>query len=138
MAGITDFNRSLIEEFRAKDGRVEGSFEGTPLLLLTTTGAKSGQQHTTPLVYQRDGDRVVIFGSKGGAPAHPAWFHNLVANPEVIVELPGEKFTARAAVAEGAERQRLWERQKVAMPNFADYEAKTTREIPAIVLERAS
>jgi deazaflavin-dependent oxidoreductase (nitroreductase family) len=138
MATINDFNRSLIEEFRAKNGKVEGSFEGAPLLLLTTTGAKSGQPRTTPLVYQRDGDRVVIFGSKGGAPAHPAWFHNLVANPEVIVELPGEKFTAHAEVAEGAERQRLWERQKAAMPNFAEYEAKTTREIPAIVLERVS
>src|SRR5882672_8463269 len=113
MTAVDEFNRNLIDEFRAHDGKVTGIFEGAPLLLLTTTGAKSGRKHTTPLVYQQDGDRIVVFGSKGGAPSHPAWFRNLVAHPNVTVEVPGgETFEARAVVVEGPERDRLFAAQK--------------------------
>ena len=136
MTAINDFNRSLIDEFRAHDGKVNGPFEHAPLVLLTTTGAKSGREYTTPLVYKRDGDRLLVFGSKGGAPTHPAWFHNLVANPKVLVELPGERYEARAVVLDGEERDRLFDEQKAAMPAFADYERKTERKIPVIALER--
>ena len=136
MATINDFNQSVIDEFRANDGKVSGQFEGAPLLLLTTTGAKSGSQHTTPVVFLRDGDRILVFGSKAGAPTHPAWYHNLVANPTVTVELPGERFDARAVVTEGGERDRLFDLQKSKMPGFADYERKTARQIPVIALER--
>jgi len=136
MTQVSDFNRSIIDEFRANDGKVSGPMEGAPLLLLTTTGAKSGRKHTTPVVYQRDGDHIVVFASKAGAPTHPAWYHNLVANPTVTVELPGDRFEARAVVTEGIERDRLFAQQKSAMPGFADYERKTTREIPVIALER--
>jgi deazaflavin-dependent oxidoreductase (nitroreductase family) len=135
---MNDFNRNLIDEFRANDGKVTGIFGGAPLLLLTTTGAKSGRKHTSPLVYLTDGDRIVVFGSKGGAPSHPAWYHNLVANPGVTVELPGETFEAKAVVTDGAERERLFSAQKEAMPAFAEYEQKTDRQIPVIVLERVS
>ncbi len=138
MTAINDFNRSVIDEFRANAGKVEGHFAGAPLLLLTTTGAKTGRTHTVPLVYLREGDRIFVFGSKAGAPTHPAWYHNLVASPTVTVELPGEQFEARAVVAEGAERDRLFGLQKTAMPGFADYESKTTREIPVIALERVT
>ena len=138
MTAVDDFNRSLIEEFRANDGKVVGPFEGTPLLLLTTVGAKSGEPRTSPIVYLPDGDRVIVFASKGGAPTNPAWYHNLRANPTVTVELPGERYEARAVVTEGDEREGLWERQKAAMPAFADYEGKTTRQIPVIALERVA
>jgi deazaflavin-dependent oxidoreductase (nitroreductase family) len=137
MAGNNDFNTNLIEEFRANDGKVTGVFAGRPLLLLTTTGAKSGQPRTMPLVYTTDGDRIVIIASKGGAPTNPDWYHNVVANPTVTVELPGETFQARATVAEGAERERLYNAQAALMPAFAEYQEKTTRQIPVIVLERA-
>jgi deazaflavin-dependent oxidoreductase (nitroreductase family) len=135
---MNDFNRNLIDEFRTNDGKVTGIFGGAPLLLLTTTGAKSGRKHTSPLVYLTDGDRIVVFGSKGGAPSHPAWYHNLVANPGVAVELAGETFEAKAVVTDGAERERLFSAQKQAMPAFAEYETKTDRQIPVIVLERVS
>ena len=135
---VNEFNRNLIGEFRANDGKVTGVFAGAPVLLLTTTGARSGRKHTTPLVYQQDGDRIVVFGSKGGAPTHPAWYHNLVANPIVTVELPGETFEAKARTAEGAERERIWSAQKEIMPGFAEYEAKTDRQIPVVVLERVT
>jgi deazaflavin-dependent oxidoreductase (nitroreductase family) len=136
MTAVHEFNRNLIDEFRANAGKLTGVFQGAPLLLLTTTGAKSGRKHTTPVVYAKEGDRIVVFGSKGGAPSHPAWYHNLLANPNVTVELPGETFEARAVVAEGAERERLFAAQKEAMPAFAEYETKTDRQIPVIALER--
>lgn len=136
MSITNDFNQSLIAEFRANGGKVTGVFAGRPLLLLTTTGAKSGQPRTMPLVYTTDGDRLVVIASKGGAPSHPAWYHNLVANPVTTVELPGETFRARASVAEGEERQRLYDAQAALMPAFADYQRKTTRQIPVVVLER--
>src|SRR5690349_15812379 len=105
MASMNDFNKNLIEEFRANGGKVGGQFAGSPMILLTTKGAKSGQERTTPLVYTRDGDRYVIIASKGGAPTNPAWYHNLVANPEATAEIGTETFRVRARVAEGEERQ---------------------------------
>jgi deazaflavin-dependent oxidoreductase (nitroreductase family) len=136
MSAINDFNQNLINEFRATNGRVTGQFAGRPLLLLTTTGAKSGQPRTMPLVYSRDGDNLVIIASKGGADTNPDWYYNLVANPEATIELPGETYRARARRAEGEERRRLYDAQAAQMPTFADYEKKTTREIPVFVLER--
>lgn len=132
------FNRSVIAEFRQNDGTVTGAFAGSPLLLLTTTGAKTGAARTTPLVHSRDGDRIVVIASKGGAPSHPDWFRNLSANPEVTVELPGETFRAQARVADGDERDRLYRAQAELMPNFDEYAAKTDRLIPVVVLERVA
>ncbi len=133
---ITDFNRALIAEFRANGGTVTGPFEHAPLLLLTTTGAKSGLPRTSPVVYTTDGDRLVVIASMGGAPTHPAWYHNLVANPTVTVELPGEQFEARAVPAQDDERARLYRAQADLMPTFDEYQQKTNREIPVVVLER--
>jgi deazaflavin-dependent oxidoreductase (nitroreductase family) len=133
---MSDWNAAIIDEFRANEGKVGGPFEGAPMLLLHTTGAKSGSARVNPLVYQADDDRLVIFGSAAGAPANPDWYHNLVANPEVTVEVGTETIPLRARVAEGEEHQRLWTRQKEIMPGFADYEARTTRQIPVIILER--
>lgn len=132
----SEFNLKIIEEFRANGGETFGPFKGRPLLLLTTTGAKSGDERTTPLVYSKDGDRLVIIASMGGAPKHPAWYLNLVTNPEVTVEVGTEKFVAKARVAEGAERERLYAQQAAAMPAFNEYAQKTTRVIPVVVLER--
>jgi deazaflavin-dependent oxidoreductase (nitroreductase family) len=106
------------------------------MLLLTTTGAKSGQPRTNPLVYTTDGDHMIIMASKGGAPTNPDWYHNVVANPVVTVEVGDEQFQARAAVAEGPERERLFSQMAAQMPGFADYQQKTTRQIPVVVLER--
>lgn len=133
----SDFNLQIIDEFRANSGETFGMFKGRPLLLLTTTGAKSGEQRTTPLVYTRDGDRYVIIASKGGAPTHPAWFLNIRANPEVTLEVGEEKFAARASVPDGAERDRLYAQQASTMPAFNEYQEKTSRRIPVVVLERA-
>jgi deazaflavin-dependent oxidoreductase (nitroreductase family) len=133
---MSDWNAAIIDEFRANEGKVGGPFEGAPMLLLHTTGAKSRSARVNPLVYQADDDRLVIFGSAAGAPANPDWYHNLVANPEVTVEVGTETIPLRARVAEGEEHQRLWTRQKEIMPGFADYEARTTRQIPVIILER--
>ncbi len=133
-----DFNRKLIQEFRANGGKVSGMFAGAPLLLLTTTGARSGQSRVAPLLYSTDNGRLVVIASKGGAPTHPDWFHNLRANPEVTVEVGTETFTARATLPEGAERQRLFDQMAAQMPNFAEYQRNTARQIPVVVLERAS
>jgi deazaflavin-dependent oxidoreductase (nitroreductase family) len=131
------FNHDLIDQFRANSGEIkEGMFKGAPILLLTHTGAKSGTTYTTPLAYTRDGDRYVVIASKGGAPTNPAWYHNLVANPVTIVEVGPEKFQARADVAQGEERDRLFDAQAALMPGFAEYQRNTTRRIPVIVLER--
>jgi len=131
------FNRQLIEEFRANGGKVGGMFAGAPLLLLTTTGAKSGQQRVAPLAYTTDNGRLVVIASKGGAPTHPDWFHNLRANPEASVEVGAETYPVRATIPEGAERQRLFDQMAGQMPNFAEYQRNTTRKIPVVVLERA-
>ena len=133
---FAEFNRNLINEFRANNGVVEGPFAQAPLVLITTVGRKSGQRRTTPLVHSRSGDDVVIIASKAGAPTHPDWFHNVVANPQVTVELPGETFDATARVAEGEERDRLYRAQADLMPNFDEYAAATTRTIPVVVLSR--
>jgi len=138
MTDMNAFNTTVIEEFRANGGKVGGGFAGAPMVLLTTTGAKSGTKRTTPLVYLPDGDRVVVFASKGGAPTNPDWYHNVVANPEVTVEVGGESYQARAVVAEQAERDRLFAEQASRMPNFAEYAEKTTRVIPVVVLERTA
>lgn len=131
-----NFNENLIAEFRANAGKVGGMFEGSPMMLLTTTGAKSGQSRVAPLVYTTDNGRYVIIASKGGAPTNPDWFHNLRAHPEVTVEMGTETFPARAAVTEGAERQRLFDQQAALMPGFAEYQKNTTRQLPVVVLER--
>ncbi len=135
---MSTFNQDLIKEFRATGGEVTGTFAGRPLLLLTSTGAKSGQPRTMPLVYTKDGDNLVIIASKGGADTNPDWYYNLVANSEATIELPGEEFKVRARETEGEERRRLYDAQVALMPAFGDYEKKTTREIPLFVLERIS
>jgi deazaflavin-dependent oxidoreductase (nitroreductase family) len=127
-----DYNRELIDQFRANNGAMPN---GSRLLLLTTTGAKSGQQRVNPLAFTRDGDRYVVIASKGGYPSNPDWYHNLLAHPEVTVEADGQRFRARAVVTEGAERERLFDAQAALMPNFAEYQTKTSRTIPVVVLE---
>ena len=136
-AAANEFNRKIIEEFRANGGKVGGMFEGAPMLLLTSTGAKSGQPRTTPLVYTRDGERIVVIASMAGAPTNPAWYHNLAANPRATVEIGSEAFAVDAVITTGAERDRLFEQQAALMPNFGEYQAKTTRVIPVVALERA-
>lgn len=135
----TDWNARnvrVIEEFRANAGKVGGNYGRMPLVLLTTRGARSGRLHTTPLAYSRDGQRIVVVASKGGAPTNPDWYHNLLANPTVTVEVGAEKFEARAVVLQGAERDRAFAIQAGHMPFFAEYERRTPRRIPVIALER--
>jgi deazaflavin-dependent oxidoreductase (nitroreductase family) len=132
-----DFNRAMIQDLRANDGKASGGpFKGRDMLILTTTGAKSNAQRETPLVYSRDNEHHVILGSKGGAPTHPNWYHNLQAHPIVTVEADGEKFKARAKVIAGEEYERLYKQHADINPGFWDYRKKTTRKIPVIVLER--
>ncbi len=133
---MNDWNQQIIAEFRANGGVVGGPFEGAPMVLVTHRGARSGTERTTPLVYLADGDDVVIFASKAGAPTNPDWFHNLVANPDATIEVGTETLAVRARVAEGDERDQLFERQKAASPQFAEYEKATDRVIPVVVLER--
>ena len=137
---MNDWNTALIEEFRANDGKVGGQFEGAPLLILHTTGAKSGQERLAPVMYQAvgDSDAVAVFASKAGAPTHPDWYHNLLADPSATVEVGGETHPVTARVAAGDERERIWSTQKERYPGFADYEQKTSREIPVVVLERVA
>jgi deazaflavin-dependent oxidoreductase (nitroreductase family) len=136
MREMNDYNRRLIEEFRANGGKVGGMWEGTPLLLLTTTGAKSGQRRTTPMGYMPDGDHLIVFAAKGGEPPNPDWYHNLVAHPHVTVEVGTETFDAIAVVTEDAERDRLWTKGVALYPSLAEHQAKTTRQIPVIALSR--
>jgi deazaflavin-dependent oxidoreductase (nitroreductase family) len=131
-----DFNAKVIEEFRANGGKAGGMFEGMALLLLHNVGAKSGERYVTPLVYMPDGERWVIFASKGGAPQNPGWYWNLKAGPDVSIEVGTEKFDVVAGEATGEERDSLFERQKAEAPQFAEYEQKTERTIPVIVLTR--
>jgi deazaflavin-dependent oxidoreductase (nitroreductase family) len=133
---MAEWNTGVIEEFRANGGKVGGDFEGAPLLLLHHTGAKSGTERVTPLMWQQVGDGWAVFASKAGAPAHPDWYHNLVANPETTIEIGTERKPVTARVAEGEERDRIWEAQKERFPQFAGYEEKAPhRTIPVIVLE---
>ena len=136
MTTRNDYNRQVVEEFRANGGKVGGMWEGTPLLLLTTRGAKSGERRITPMGYLPDGDRLIVWASNGGAPTHPDWYHNLVAHPEVTVEVGTETFDAIAVVTEDAERDRLWTKAVERYPILAEHQAKTTRQIPVIALSR--
>ncbi|MFN8411016.1 MAG: nitroreductase family deazaflavin-dependent oxidoreductase [Anaerolineales bacterium] len=136
MAEVNDWNKKIIAEFRANGGKVGGNFEGRTLLLLHTIGAKSGHERVNPVAYTKDGDRMVIIASKGGAPTHPDWYYNIVANPEFTVEVGTETFKVQAAVAEEPERTRLYDQMATIMPGFADYKTKTTRKIPVVVLTR--
>ncbi len=134
MSDVNDWNKKVIEEFRANEGRVGGNFEGKSLLLLHTKGAKSQQERINPVACIKDGDRFVVFASKAGAPTHPDWYYNVTANPLVSVEVGTEKFQARASVAEEPERTRLYNQMVEVMPGFDDYRRRTTRVIPVIVL----
>ena len=136
---MSDFNSNLIDEIRATKGHLtSGPFAGRQVLVLTTTGAKTGEQRETPLVYSRDGNDIVIIASMGGAPSHPAWYHNLVANPRVTIEVDGDRIDAIAHVADTDERRRLYDQHADLHPSFTEYEAKTGgRVIPVIVLRRA-
>lgn len=137
MTTPNDFNQSIIAEFRANEGKVGGPFANTPLLLLTSTGAKSGQPRVHPLAYVVDDGRYVIIASKAGAPSNPDWYYNVVANPDVTVEIGSEQFQARAsAITDGPERDRLYAKMVERNSGFAEYERKATRKIPAVVLER--
>jgi len=139
MTDMNDFNRQIVDEFRANGGQVGGVFEGLPLLLLHHVGAKSGLERVNPLAYQRVGDAYAVFASKGGAPTNPDWFHNLVAHPEVSIEVGSERLDVTARVASDEERERIWSAQKAAFPNFAEYEVKAagSRKIPVVVLDPA-
>lgn len=128
-------NRRVIEEFRANGGVLGPPFSGGNLLLLTTTGARTGRRHTTPMMFVPQGDRLMVIASNIGAPTHPDWYRNLVANPTVTVELGTETFEARATTATGEERARLWASLLEGFPFFADHQAKTDREIPLVLLE---
>ena len=135
---MSDMNQKIIKEFRANDGKVGGFFANNTLLLLHTTGARSGKERINPLVTFEDGDRLVIIASKGGAPSHPDWYHNLVANPVVKVEYGTESFQAKAAVASEPERTRLYEIMESKMAAFAEYKEKAGRVIPVVTLSRSS
>ena len=136
---MSDFNTQVIEEFRANGGKVGGPFEGAPMILMQTIGAKSGQVRTIPLVYSTDGDRLVVIASKGGAPTNPDWYFNLVTHPEITVEVGAETFKVNATEVHGEERDRLYAAQAEIIPGFLDYEKKAAgiRTIPVFVLERA-
>jgi deazaflavin-dependent oxidoreductase (nitroreductase family) len=133
---MSDWNTKIIEEFRANDGRVGGSFEGAPLLLLHSTGAKTGRERVSPVMYREVDGGWAIFASKAGAPTNPDWYHNLRANPEAAIEVGVETIPVRARVAEAEERERIWSAQKSEWPGFAEYESKTSRQIPVVILER--
>ncbi len=133
-AEMNDFNQQIIEEFRSNDGVVGGPFEGAPVLILHSTGAKSGLERLNPLMYRQEGDSVAIFASKAGAPDNPDWYHNLRANPVASIEVGTGTRSVEARVAEGTERDDIWERQKAEWPQFAEYEANTDRTIPVVLL----
>lgn len=134
--GMQDWNQKIIDEFRANEGRVGGPFEGAPLLLLHHTGAKTGTERVNPMMYQPLGKDFAVFASKAGAPTNPGWYHNLIAHPDAAVEVGTETHSVKARVAKPDERSDIWNRQKEAYPQFAEYEQKTTREIPVVILER--
>jgi deazaflavin-dependent oxidoreductase (nitroreductase family) len=136
MSDFNEWNKAIIAEFRANGGKVGGQFAGAPLLLLHTTGAKSGQQRVNPLAYSTDGDQFVIIASKGGAPTNPDWYHNILAHPTVTVEVGTEQFQAQATVAAEPERTRLFDQMAQKMPGFAEYQRNTPRTIPVVVLTR--
>jgi deazaflavin-dependent oxidoreductase (nitroreductase family) len=136
MTNAVNWNQSIIDEFRANQGKVGGTFAGKTLLILHTIGAKSGQERINPVAYVADGDRLVIIASKGGAPTNPDWYYNILAHPLVTVEVGTEQFRAHASIASEPERTRLYDQMVAVMPGFADYRRKTTRIIPVIILTR--
>jgi deazaflavin-dependent oxidoreductase (nitroreductase family) len=138
MADGEDFNAKNIAEFRANHGRVGGQFEGAPLLILHTVGARSGEPRTNIMMYLADGDRYLVFASNAGADSHPAWFFNIKADPRVRVEVGDDVFEAEADEVEGDERDQKYAEQARRYPGFADYERKTTRTIPVVALDRVS
>ncbi|GAB1641283.1 nitroreductase family deazaflavin-dependent oxidoreductase [Krasilnikovia sp. MM14-A1259] len=134
---MSDWNEKIVEEFRANGGQVGGQFAGAPLLLLHTVGAKTGRPRVNPMMYQKVDSGYAVFASKAGAPTNPDWYFNLLAHPQVQAEIGVDKLALVARVAEGDERERIWSAQKTTYPGFADYEQKTTRQIPVVVLEEA-
>src|SRR3954469_7051922 len=134
MADVKNWNTAIIDEFRANGGRVGGGFEGAPLLLLHSTGAKSGVERVNPMMYQAVGDDYAVFASKAGMPTNPDWYHNLLAHPDASIEVGTETIDVTARIAEGDERERIWSKQKADYPGFAEYEEKTTRTIPVVIL----
>jgi deazaflavin-dependent oxidoreductase (nitroreductase family) len=136
MAELSSWNSQRIEEFRTNKGKIGGPFKDAPMLLLTTTGAKSGKRHTIPLVYLPDNDRLIIFASNAGSPTEPDWYHNIIAHPQVTIEFGTETFDATATILTGEERDRLYNKQAKVNPVFADFQAKTDRVIPVIALQR--
>jgi deazaflavin-dependent oxidoreductase (nitroreductase family) len=133
----SDWNTKIIEEFRANGGKVGGQFAGAPLLLLHTVGAKTGQERVNPMMYRKVDGGYAVFASKAGAPTNPDWYHNLVANPNVRAEIGTQTVALTARVAGPDERETIWAAQKSDYPGFADYETKTTRQIPVVILEPA-
>ncbi len=133
---VNEMNRQVITEFRENAGKVGGMFEGAPMLLLHTTGAKSGADRISPLMFQPAGDSWAIFASKGGAPRHPDWYHNLVASNEISIEVGSEIVDVSARIAEGDEHERIWTAQKENVPQFEDYEKTANRTIPVVILDR--
>lgn len=133
---MNEFNKNVIAEFRANDGIVGGPFEGAAMILVHHTGAKSGTERVTPLVYRPEGDGWSIFASKGGAPDNPAWYHNLMANPDTTIEVGAETIPVTVTEVTGEARSVIWEAQKIESPQFAEYEASTDRTIPVLVLSR--
>ena len=131
---MTDWNSKIIEEFRANGGKVGGQFEGAPLLLLHTVGARTGQQRVNPMMYQPVAGDYAVFASRGGAPVNPDWYYNVLAHPRVTAEIGTATVELVARVAEDGEREQIWSAQKAAYPGFADYERKTTRQIPVVIL----
>jgi deazaflavin-dependent oxidoreductase (nitroreductase family) len=135
---MADWNSGIIEEFRANGGKVGGPFEGAPILLLHTKGAKTGLDRVNPLRYRQEGNALAVFASKAGAPTNPDWYYNLLANPKVTVEVGTETRELIARVADSDERNRIWNALKEEAPGFGEYEQKTTRQIPVVVLEPIS
>ena len=135
MPEVNDYNAQIIEEFRASGGKLGGSFEGAPVLLLTTVGAKSGKTRVNPMMYLDEGGRRYVFASKAGAPTNPDWFHNLVAHPEVSIEVGADTIDVLATRVEESERDRIYGIQASRFPGFAEYQEKTDRVIPVIALD---
>ncbi len=138
MAEVNDWNSKIIEEFRANGGRVGGPFAGAPILLLHTIGRKTGRERVNPMMYRKVDGGYAVFASKAGAPTHPDWYHNLVANPRVQAEIGTTTVPLTARVTGDAEREPIWAAQKAEYTGFAEYERQTTRQIPVVILEPAS
>jgi deazaflavin-dependent oxidoreductase (nitroreductase family) len=136
VSDYNDWNQKIIEEFRSSGGEVDGQFAGAPLLLLTSTGAKTGQKRTTPMMYLTDGDRFAVFATKAGAPTNPDWYHNLLAHPRASVEMGRETFDVEVEIPSREERDRIYAIQAERYPGFAEYQEKTTRVIPVVLLRR--